>query len=385
MKFEYCFTLAVILVVLFSLSAVVASENVTDDASSEDAFLAIDVNDDSVCVETDLNDFKSQSVSNDNPFSTVEDVDLSVNVSGENVFHEDKYNRAGYELPWNVTAEVSNGTAKNVKVQVTLSDNMEYVSHDESIGTFNPATGIWDIGDLSSSSNATLSILTKLTSNGRFKVTANATTTSNDIDLSNNNDYLTLKSGTLKRASNSTQTSDDVGNDQPSENPGSDPGNPFIVVDEPTEDNPGGNSNSGQSSQETDDSPNQNSNSGSGSNSNSGSGANDGGSSDSSSESSSGSSSNGNGKSNQYTKSEDLGIIAESTRSISDAISGTVDSLSSIFNPNSNDNKSNSKDNVSDDVAKAVSAQDYSKFPILIFALVLILVVAIVGYGKLKS
>ena len=40
-------------------------------------------------------------------------------------------------------------TAENVKVYDKLPDGLKYVKHSLTKGTFNPNTGIWDIGDLS--------------------------------------------------------------------------------------------------------------------------------------------------------------------------------------------------------------------------------------------
>ena len=40
-------------------------------------------------------------------------------------------------------------TAKNVRVYDKLPDGLEYVKHTTTKGTFNPKTGIWNIGDLS--------------------------------------------------------------------------------------------------------------------------------------------------------------------------------------------------------------------------------------------
>ena len=369
MKFKYCVTLTVILLILCSLTTVVASDNITGYSSSEDV-LAIDSSDSAVCVSEDLNDHKSQAILDDAFLSGDDDVDLSVKIDGENIYRDDKFNRAGYEVPWNITAMVDGGTAKNVKVHVVLSDLLEPLSINENMGTFDPETGIWDIGDLSSSNDAVLSILTKIKSDGRFKVTADATTTSNDIDLSNNDAFLTLKSGTGKKPSNTTSTSDSPGGS--SENPGSDPNNPFIVVEEEgptekTEENPP--EDPSPSTPNEPSKPDRRS------------GVNPNPGEDPGSDDNGGSSSNGKDDESEGNS----GSLAKSTKSFSNTLSEAFDSLGSIFGLGSDEDNSNSEDNVSDDVAKAVSAQDYSKIPILIFAFVLIAVAAVIGYGKIKS
>lgn len=51
---------------------------------------------------------------------------------------------------WKISViNIGKGIAKNVKVFDQLPDGMKYVKHTTTKGTFNPKTGIWDIGDLS--------------------------------------------------------------------------------------------------------------------------------------------------------------------------------------------------------------------------------------------
>lgn len=57
-------------------------------------------------------------------------------------------------------------TAKNVKVYDKLPDGLKYVKHSVSHGTFNPKTGIWNIGNLSKGVEAFLNITTKSFSTG---------------------------------------------------------------------------------------------------------------------------------------------------------------------------------------------------------------------------
>ena len=55
----------------------------------------------------------------------------------------------GDEVVWTVSViNKGPGTAKSVKVHDILPDGMKYVRHHATKGTFNPETGIWDIGDL---------------------------------------------------------------------------------------------------------------------------------------------------------------------------------------------------------------------------------------------
>ena len=107
---------------------------------------------------------------------------ISIQVDANNVQKGNEFNRAGFTVPWNITAKVNGATAQKVKIKVDLSDNLDYLSHEASVGEFNPETGIWDIGDLESGSSPLLIIMTKLKSDGRFKVTVDGTSDSQDAD-----------------------------------------------------------------------------------------------------------------------------------------------------------------------------------------------------------
>ena len=195
MKFKY-FSILIFFIFLFSITTVVASEDITNDNNDE---LSINVNDEIV----ENQDILTATSSNEG------DVDLSINVDVKNAYNGNQYNRAGFEVPWNITASVTGGTAHNTKVRSVLSNTLEYLSYSTSVGTYNSTTGIWDIGDLNSSNNATLTILTKLKTEGRFKLTVNATTDSNDVNLTNNFLVVSIKTGSSKITSNTTETSDD--------------------------------------------------------------------------------------------------------------------------------------------------------------------------------
>lgn len=74
--------------------------------------------------------------------------------------------------------------AKNVKVYDQLPDGMEYIKHTATKGTFNPKTGIWNIGNLSTEDGEVfLNITVKALSVGEKINKANLTTDS--INLNN--------------------------------------------------------------------------------------------------------------------------------------------------------------------------------------------------------
>ena len=155
MKFRY-FILIGFILVLLSLTAVSADENVT--------------------VEDDT-------------------VDLSVDVEAEDTYDGDEYNREGYTVSWIVGVKNSKGTAYNTTVQVLLSENLETVNSLSTRGSYDIKTGIWDVGDLKSNENAALMLKTKLLEDGVFTVSAIATTDSNDTYPDDNFNSWSIESG----------------------------------------------------------------------------------------------------------------------------------------------------------------------------------------------
>ena len=361
MKFRYCFTLMVILIILFSLAAVAASENITSDDICLDS-------DSQVIVGDDLDIDESQDASSD-------EVDLSVTVTGLN---EDLKNTTIVEVPFKVIASVSGGVAHDVKVNIVHDfDEFEYFSHNATFGSYNPASHIWDIGDLNSSFNPSLTIVTKFDTQGRnfssigVIVIANATTSSNDVDLSNN---FLIKPVVYAAPIYYTEESGDKDRPQHENHQGSEGSSSFVVVVIEEEN---GNSTNSQTSEDesqsnttsgVNPSNNQNSNSknGEGSKSNSQNGV------------------SSNSNSNNVTKEINQDLFTKTINSLSNVLPNVGDSLGNlindILNPNAPDEDSDGADGVD-----GIQAYDYTKIPILIFSLFLIALLAIGGYDKIKS
>ena len=102
----------------------------------------------------------------------------------------DKENiKIGEEVTWEISViNLGNDTAKNVKVFDQLPEGLAYVSHTTTKGTFNPETGIWDIGDLAvSDGEVFLHIKTKALTTGEKINKANLTTDS--VNLNENESY----------------------------------------------------------------------------------------------------------------------------------------------------------------------------------------------------
>lgn len=342
MKPKHYFTLGAILIILFSLSSVVASENITYDAYSGDA---LGIGNNQASVDDKLSDGLS-----DEP----EEIDLSVRLDVANVYGSDnEFNRAGYEVPWNITVKLNGGTARNVKVKEILSDNMEYVSHNASVGKFDSVSGIWDIGDFIGPNSTVLTIVTKLKSDGKFINTVNATTDSADIDSSNNFCTLYIKSGTSKSTSNTTETTSDKNKPQHNLHYASGAGNSGLGV---TRETPKTDSNSGSKNGNSKSRPNKNS------------------------------------KSDSVSKSltkNSLETSLGAVKSFADTMLTDDQSLDEAEDSQNsttlNGENSNLKSTSSSSHVDAVFVYDYTTIPILIFALFLVALVAIVGYDKIKS
>lgn len=194
MKFKHCLILVMILIILlFSLGNVAANENVTVEASSTD----------DVPVSLGSNDDAQERLSSSGS------VDLSVKMDVTPSYVDGKYNPTGSEVPWTITVSANGGNAKNVKVREVLSTNLGYASHKESIGIYDPESGIWDVGDLKNHDEAKLTLWTKLKKDGTFLNKVYVTSDSFDKNMLNNFMFLSIKSGSSKVTSNITETTDD--------------------------------------------------------------------------------------------------------------------------------------------------------------------------------
>ncbi len=76
------------------------------------------------------------------------------------------------------------GIAKNVKILDQIPDGLKYIKHTTTKGTFDPKTGIWDIGDLSVDDEVFLYITTLAVSVGekinRVNLTCDTVNLNND-------------------------------------------------------------------------------------------------------------------------------------------------------------------------------------------------------------
>lgn len=182
-----------IMVTLLSLSCVNANDSnstdvvleVTDDVSQESNLELSDDNEDVLEITSDENvlettadeEILSSNESNgktDSSAYLILDNDAKI----ENIY-------VGDYVVW-IVSVINKGPdiAKNVKVYDQLPDGMEYIKHTTTKGTFNPKTGIWNIGNLSTEDGKVfLNITVKALSVGEKINKANLTTDS--INLNN--------------------------------------------------------------------------------------------------------------------------------------------------------------------------------------------------------
>ena len=144
------------------------------ESSSEEEILSEDSGD--ILESTSDGEILSKS-SNDNTDSSANLI-LDNDANIENIY-------IGDLVVW-IVSVINKGpdTAKNVKVFDQLPEGLKYVKHTTSKGTFNPKTGIWNIGNLSvEDGEVFLNITTKAISTGEKINKANLTTDS--INLNN--------------------------------------------------------------------------------------------------------------------------------------------------------------------------------------------------------
>lgn len=87
------------------------------------------------------------------------------------------------------TITVSNkgpGTAKDVQVTDVITEGTTLVSNERTIGSYDQASGIWSVGDLAPEQGDMLTLVVTADTPGSKTNSAEATTSSNDIDPSNN-------------------------------------------------------------------------------------------------------------------------------------------------------------------------------------------------------
>ena len=136
MNYKVILASLILVTLLFSLSAVSADDSI-ENQTVEISEIVVD----------DTQDLNSNDLSNvsDSNNATVENsayLVLDNDADKENIY-------LGDLVTWIITVQnFGQDISKNTQVRDELPDGLEYVSHTLTVGSFNPKTGIWDIGDL---------------------------------------------------------------------------------------------------------------------------------------------------------------------------------------------------------------------------------------------
>jgi uncharacterized repeat protein (TIGR01451 family) len=118
------------------------------------------------------------------PTSADIEVDQNVNTTTPN--YQD-------EITITITT-TNNGPDNATGVQITdqLPAGLTYISHNTTTGTYDPTTGIWNIGNLNNGENAILTIIAKINTTGTIKNLANKTSATPTDDWNHDNNAKTI-------------------------------------------------------------------------------------------------------------------------------------------------------------------------------------------------
>ncbi|WP_407376509.1 DUF11 domain-containing protein [Methanobrevibacter sp.] len=365
MKYKYLFAVMLILTTLFLLGSVTAGEDIDLMANSSDDASALNI----PVHPTDSDDVDVEIKSEENPqkISSTSKADLSVEMElGDIKKSTFGINEISFDVPLIITAKNAEGVAKNSKVFISIPDEFEIVSHDATLGSYSSESGIWQIGDLNSNKDAVLTIFTKINEKGKYLISINSTTDSNDTDLTNN--YLGCNiEVTSKISSNVTRTSADKSSTQHTAHYGSMAkgiNRPDFSDNTPQEDETP--APPGENEKQPDNNPQTNP------------GEKKGGSE--SEDKDEGSSSERNHEDSQEESSSNSVSKEITTGTISNLVRSIEDRIENIMNSSSSNGFFDSSR-----IVKAIRSNDYITIPILIFALFLIGLIGEFAYEKIKS
>ena len=136
MNYKVILASLILVTLLFSLSAVSADDSI-ENQTVEISEIGVDDTQD-----LNSNDLSNVSDSNNATVETSAYLVLDNDADKENIY-------LGDLVTWIITVQnFGPDISKNTQVRDELPDGLEYVSHTLTVGSFNPKTGIWDIGDL---------------------------------------------------------------------------------------------------------------------------------------------------------------------------------------------------------------------------------------------
>ena len=183
--------IVIFLILALSLTCVSANE------------IANENQDDTLKVSGDTDNLESESTQDQLSSSQLK---LDNDADKENIY-------LGDEVTWTVTAQnIGPDTAKNVKVYDKLPSGLKYVKHTTTKGTFNPKTGIWDIGDLEVSDGMVTLIITTLAESTGEKINKAYLTSDNSEDIIEEEEIDVLSQKVSKDIRTASATMHETGN-----------------------------------------------------------------------------------------------------------------------------------------------------------------------------
>lgn len=369
MKYKYPFAVMLILTMLFLLGSVTAIEDMDLNVTSSDEAPILDIP-----VSEDMANVEIESEENPTELSSADSSDLSVEIKlGDVKKTTFGINEMSFDVPLIITAKNAEGVAKNSKVLISIPDEFEIASYNATHGSYSSESGIWNIGNLDSTTDAVLTIFTTIKQKGSYLISLNATTDSNDSDMVNNYLGCTIEV-TSKISSNVTRTSADRSSTQHTSHyastvKGTSRGYSGENIPKPNENQPADSENENQQgNEENEDNQNQNDN---------------GGNSEINNGKSSTQRQSGEGSSSSQGE---IGIsnVARrgiSTSTISNAFTGLGNVISDLLNPNSGSDKDSYSPSR---IVKAIQSNNYITIPIAIFVLFVIILAGNYAYEKIR-
>lgn len=366
MKYKYPFAVMLILTMLFLLGNVTAIEDMDLNVTSSDEAPILDIP-----VSEDMANVEIESEENPTELSSADSADLSVEIKlGDVKKTTFGINEMSFDVPLIITAKNAEGVAKNSKVFISIPEEFEIVSYDVTKGSYSHESGIWNIGNLDSTTDAVLTIFTTIKQKGSYLISLNATTDSNDSDMVNNYLGCTIEV-TSKISSNVTRTSADRSSTQHTSHyastvKGTSRGYSGENIPKPNQNPQTDQENENQHENENDPNPNEN-----------------GGNSETNNGKSSTQGQSGEGSSSSQGE---IGISNVARRgirtsTISNAFTGLGNVISDLLNPDSGSDKDSYSPSR---IVKAIQSNNYITIPIAIFVLFVIILAGNYAYEKIR-
>lgn len=366
MKYKYPFAVMLILTMLFLLGSATAIEDMDLNVTSSDEAPILDIP-----VSEDMANVEIESEENPIELSSADSSDLSVEIKlGDVKKTTFGINEMNFDVPLIITAKNAEGVAKNSKVFISIPEEFEIASYNATHGLYSSESGIWNIGNLDSTTDAVLTIFTTIKQKGSYLISLNATTDSNDSDMVNNYLGCTIEV-TSKISSNVTRTSADRSSTQHTSHyastvKGTSRGYSGENIPKPNQNPQTDQENENQHENENDPNPNEN-----------------GGNSETNNGKSSTQGQSGEGSSSSQGE---IGISNVARRgirtsTISNAFTGLGNVISDLLNPDSGSDKDSYSPSR---IVKAIQSNNYITIPIAIFVLFVIILAGNYAYEKIR-